>query len=73
MRLDDFASNRLSLLSGSERSSYSVEADVSAATASADFRRLVDAGLVVQRGRGRSITYRANEDLRSEVAAVLDR
>lgn len=60
-----------SLLGGSERSGYGEEADVSAATASADFRRLLDAGLVVQRGRGRSIAYRASEELRSQVAAAL--
>jgi Fic family protein len=62
-----------SLLGGSERSSYSEEAGVSAATASADFRRLLDAGLVVQRGRGRNIAYRASEELHSQVADVLSR
>jgi len=46
-----------SLAGGTERSSYGGEAEVSPATASADFRRLLDAGLVEQRGRGRNISY----------------
>jgi len=53
-----------SLHVGSDRGSYGEEAEVSPATASADFRRLVDAGLVVQRGRGRNISYTASESLR---------
>lgn len=57
-----------SLVGGTERSKYSEESDVSPATASADFRRLLDAGLVRQRGRGRSISYLASEDLRAAVA-----
>lgn len=52
-----------SLLGGSDRASYATEAGVSPATASADFRRLVDAGLVEQQGRGRSIRYHASERL----------
>jgi Fic family protein len=54
------------LMGGSDRASYAAEADVSPATASADFRRLLDAGLVEQQGRGRSVRYRASEALRSE-------
>jgi Fic family protein len=61
-----------SLVGGSDRTSYSEEADVSPATASADFRRLVDAGLVQQRGRGRNIRYHASESLRADVAASLE-
>jgi Fic family protein len=53
-----------SLAGGTDRSSYATEADVSPATASADFRRLLDAGLVEQQGRGRSVRYRASNDLR---------
>jgi Fic family protein len=53
------------LLGGTDRSKYGVEADVSPATASADFRRLLDAGLIDQRGRGRNIGYLASEHLRS--------
>jgi Fic family protein len=54
-----------SLLGGSDRSRYCEEAEVSPATASADFRRLLDAGLVAQRGRTRSIAYVASDDLRA--------
>ncbi len=53
-----------SLHAGSDRSTYGQDADVSPATASADFRRLLDAGLVDQRGRGRSISYVASGSLR---------
>lgn len=58
----------LSLAGGAERSGYAEEAAVSAATASADFRRLLDAGLVIQRGRGRSVRYVAADALRERVA-----
>jgi Fic family protein len=54
-----------SLAGRTDRSTYGAEADVSPATASADFRRLVDAGLVVQHGRGRNVGYVAAEDLRA--------
>lgn len=53
-----------SLVGGTERGKYGEEADVSPATASADFRRLVDAGLVDQRGRGRNTSYVASPGLR---------
>lgn len=53
-----------SLAGGTDRGKYGAEADVSPATASADFRRLLDAGLVEQRGRGRSTSYLASERLR---------
>ncbi len=33
----------------------------------ADFRRLVDAGLVTQRGRGRNTRYHASDALRADV------
>lgn len=52
-----------SLVGGTERGKYGGEADVSPATASADFRRLLDAGLVDQRGRGRNIRYTASAAL----------
>lgn len=61
-----------SIIGGSERSRYSREADVSFATASNDFRRLLDAGFVVQRGRGRNTRYDASEELRADVEAVLE-
>lgn len=55
-----------SLMGSSDRTSYTAEADISPATASADFRRLVDAGLVEQEGRGRNVRYRASQSLRAE-------
>jgi Fic family protein len=57
-----------SLLSGTDRGKYAEEADVSPATASADLRRLLDAGLVRQRGRGRSSSYVASDELRAAVS-----
>jgi Fic family protein len=57
-----------SLLGGTDRATYCEEAEVSPATASADFRRLLDAGLVEQRGRTRNITYVGSGDLRALVS-----
>jgi Fic family protein len=59
-----------SLLGGTDRGRYCEEAEVSPATASADFRRLLDAGLVRQRGRTRNIAYLASDDLRTLAAVV---
>ena len=56
-----------SLFTGVDRASYTAEADVSAPTASNDFRRLLDAGLVVQRGKGRNTRYVASEGLRTDL------
>jgi Fic family protein len=56
-----------SLVGGTDRRQYGEEADVSPATASADFRRLLDAGLVDQHGRGRNTSYRATERLRRKL------
>jgi DNA-binding transcriptional ArsR family regulator len=56
-----------SLIGGTDRGRFGEEAEVSAATASADFRRLLDAGLVEQRGKGRSTRYYASERLRAEL------
>ena len=53
-----------SLVGGTDRSTYAREADISTATASNDFRRLLDAGHVVQSGRGRSTRYFASDELR---------
>lgn len=58
-----------SLIGGADRTSYVNEADVSPATASNDFRRLLDAGFVDQRGRGRNIRYHASQRLKDGVAA----
>ncbi len=57
-----------SLVGGTERGRYGEEAGVSPATASADFRRLLDAGFVSQRGRGRNTGYVANPRLHEELA-----
>jgi DNA-binding transcriptional ArsR family regulator len=56
-----------SLFQAVDRASYATEADVSAPTASNDLRRLVDAGLVVQRGKGRTTRYVAGEALLLEL------
>lgn len=59
-----------SLFAGADRASYASEAGVSPATASADLRRLVDSGLVVQKGRTRRTRYVASEALRAQMADV---
>ncbi len=56
-----------SLFDGVDRASYTAEADVAAPTASIDLRRLVDAGLVRQEGRGRTTRYFATDELRTVV------
>jgi Fic family protein len=53
-----------SLMGGTGRRRYGEQAEISTPTASADFRRLLDAGLVDQRGRGRSTSYVASDALR---------
>ncbi|MGI8945089.1 MAG: Fic family protein [Thermoleophilaceae bacterium] len=58
-----------SLFRGVDRASYATEAAVSVPTAGNDLRRLRDAGLVVQRGRGRSTRYVASERLQEDVRA----
>lgn len=60
-----------SVIGGADRGSYCEEAEVSPATASADFRRLLDAGLVKQRGRGRSTRYEPSDSLNAEIAAAI--
>lgn len=58
-----------SLFGTTDRTMYGGEAGVSAATATADFRRLLDAGLVTAVGRGRNVRYRATDALRERIAA----
>ena len=58
-----------SLHGSTDRARYAEEAEVSPATASADFRRLLDAGLVLQNGRGRSSSYTAGEQLLDNMPA----
>ncbi len=57
-----------SLIGGTDRSGYCAEAGISGPTASADFRRLLDAGLVVQQGRGRNTLYRASATLHAHIS-----
>lgn len=52
------------LTDATDRASYMAEADVSLATASTDFRRLLDSGMFVSQGRGRSTRYSASDQLR---------
>ncbi len=61
-----------SLFQGVDRALYTGEADVSQPTASNDFRRLLDAGLVTQRGKGRTTRYVASESLRRELRRHLE-
>jgi Fic/DOC family len=56
------------LIAGADRAGYRAEADISAPTASADFRRLTDAALVIQTGRGKATRYEASEALRAAIA-----
>jgi Fic family protein len=58
-----------SLHGNTDRTRYAEEAEVSPATASADFRRLLDAGLVAQNGRGPSSSYTAGEQLLAGIAS----
>jgi hypothetical protein len=60
-----------SLVGGSDRSKYSGEAAISPASASGDFRRLLDSRLIEQTGRGRSIRYWASERLREGLREAL--
>lgn len=60
------------LIGGTDRGRYSDEADISTASATNDFRRLLDVGLLSQRGRGRNIRYHASDALRRDVATAID-
>ncbi|HEY5342051.1 MAG TPA: Fic family protein [Solirubrobacteraceae bacterium] len=60
-----------SLFHGADRSSYATEAGISSATASADLRRLLDAGLVVRQSLGRMTRYTASDALHSGVRDAL--
>jgi Fic family protein len=56
------------LFDSCSRGVYAAEAEVSLATASADLRRLFDAGWLVMAGRGRSVTYTASDTLRERAS-----
>jgi Fic family protein len=60
-----------SLFHGVDRGSYTTEAGISPATASADLRRLLDAGHVVRQSLGRTTSYVASDALRSGVRDAL--
>ncbi len=62
-----------SLFQDTDRAGYAAEADVSAPTASNDLRRLLDAGLIGQRGRGRATRYLASEQLTEGVRRWIDK
>lgn len=62
-----------SLFQGTDRAAYAAEADVSAPTASSDLRRLLDAGLISQQGKGRATRYIASEQLARELRTHLGR
>lgn len=55
------------LISRTDRTRYGREAEISSVTASTDLRRLVDAGLLDQHGRGPTTAYGASERLRGQV------
>jgi Fic family protein len=60
------------LIGGTDRTRYSEEADISPASATNDFRRLLDARLIIQHGRGPNTRYHASDELRAQVAAALE-
>jgi Fic family protein len=51
-----------------DRTRYGREAEISSVTASNDLRRLLDAGLLRQVGRGRSTGYEASDRLREQIS-----
>jgi Fic family protein len=57
-----------SLFGACDRTSYAREADVSAATASSDLRRMVEADLLVQSGQGPATRYVPSDALRAAFA-----
>jgi DNA-binding transcriptional ArsR family regulator len=61
-----------SLVGGTDRTRYGDEAGVSPASATSDLRRLLGAGLITQRGRGRSTRYHASDHLSAEVVRAID-
>jgi len=61
------------LFQGTERAAYAAEAEVSSPTASSDLRRLLDAGLISQQGRGPATRYIASGQLIRDVRGHLDR
>lgn len=58
------------VIGGTDRAMYAQEAEISLPSASNDFRRLVDAGLLERNGRGRSTRYFASAELHARISAV---
>lgn len=58
-----------SLSGRTDRARYGREADISSVTASNDLRRLLDAGLLRQVGRGRNTGYLASRSLQQRITA----
>jgi len=56
-----------SLVGHADRTTYAEEANISTATASADFKRLLDSGLVEQTGKARSTRYLASQKLKADL------
>ncbi len=56
------------LFNACDRTAYAREADISAATASSDLRRMTEAGLLIQRGQGPATRYEPSDALRAAVA-----
>lgn len=55
------------LIGGTDRASYSDEADISTAAATNDFRLLLESGWIEQTGHGPATRYDATEQLRHEI------
>lgn len=58
-----------SLFDACDRTTYAREADISAATASSDLRRMVEGRLLVQSGQGPATRYAPSEALRATIAS----
>lgn len=56
------------LTAGTDRARYAAEAEIALATATGDLRRLLDAGLLVQGGAGRSVRYAPSAALLAIIA-----
>ena len=54
-----------------DRGRYAAEADIALVTATADLRRLLDAGLLVVLGGGRATRYAPSDALRAVVAETV--
>jgi Fic family protein len=60
------------LIGGTDRTRYSEEGQVSVGSATNDFRRLLDARLITQVGRGPTTRYQATDSLREQMQQAID-